>query len=263
MAIFLNQCWTSLCSALAALLIGVGLAFALPVSIAVAGESFSYVTDAGSGWITSLRRAGDAGGPEFLRSGQSLGPVVLRLRTGAAPWREVRQSDDDVGLSSRFQTQGDALRWEIRVANTGRQTLEILLAFGGEVTQGGDVIGVIPRDGVRQRFHAVLGERRLHVSLARDGFAAEQPIRVSPALDRLAFTLECRSPAAHETALTITGLSAGEYATSVGTHIIPLQVEGNRLVSLRLPLEPDRASQVQITGIPSAAPHATHEVPQP
>lgn len=129
MAIFLNQRWTSLRPARAAFLIGAGLTFALPVFIAVAGaiagESFSCVTDASSGWITSLRRAGDAGGPEFLRPGQSLGPVVLRLRTGDSPWREVRQGGDDVGLSSRFQTQGDALRWEIRVANTGRQTLEI------------------------------------------------------------------------------------------------------------------------------------------
>ncbi len=138
-----------------------------------------------------------------------------------------------------------------------------LLAFGGEVTPGGDAIGVIPRDGVRQRFHAVLGARRLHVTLDRDGFAADQPIRVSPALDHLAFTLESRTPAAHETALTIAGLPAGEYATSVGTHIIPLHVESNRPVSLHLPLEPDRATRVQITGIPAAAPHATHEVPQP
>ena len=37
-------------------------------------------------------------------------------------------------------------------------------------------IGIVPRDGVRQRLHAVLGERRLHLELDRDGFAAEQPI---------------------------------------------------------------------------------------
>ena len=57
-------------------------------------------------------------------------------------------------------------------------------------------IGVIPRDGVRQRFHAVLGVRRLYLALVRDGFAAEHPLRVARVLDRLAFTLESRRPRA-------------------------------------------------------------------
>ena len=91
-----------------------------------------------------------------------------------------------------------------------------LIAFGGEVTQTNASIGVIPRDGVRQRFHAVLGGRRLHLALDRDGFAAEQPIQVSRALDRLAFTLESRAPAPHEATLAIEGLPPGRYSATVG-----------------------------------------------
>ena len=50
----------------------------------------------------------------------------------------------------------------------------------------------VVRDGVRQRFHAVLGARRLHLQFD-DGFAAEQPIQLTRALDRLSFAIENRA----------------------------------------------------------------------
>jgi hypothetical protein len=125
-----------------------------------------------------------------------------------------------------------------------------LVAFGGEVTSTNALISVLPRDGVRQRFHAVLGERRLHLALDRDGFAAEQPLQVSRALDRLAFTLESRAPAPHEATLTIEGLPPGQYFAAAGAVVRPCRVEKQRLVRIQLSVEPGRAAPVRIEAMP-------------
>ena len=127
-----------------------------------------------------------------------------------------------------------------------------LIAFGGEVLQTDPSIGIVPRDGVRQRLHAVLGERRLHLELDRDGFAAEQPIQFTRALDRLSFAIENRAPDKHATVLAIEGLPPGRYSAMVGEFTLSLRVEGNQTARIQLPLlagsgttvriEPDTAS---------------------
>jgi hypothetical protein len=52
----------------------------------------------------------------------------------------------------------------------------------------------------------VRNERRLHLVLNRDGFAAERPIRIDPSLRETRFTLENRSGDAHTTTLQLSGL---------------------------------------------------------
>ncbi|HAK96056.1 MAG TPA: hypothetical protein DCM87_13955, partial [Planctomycetes bacterium] len=94
-----------------------------------------------------------------------------------------------------------------------------LLAYGGEAAWEDGRIAVIPRDGVRRRLSVLRGERRLHLCLDRDGFAAERPLVLGPALDGVAFTLEPRAPHAHETVLTIEGLPAGDYTVACGAAV--------------------------------------------
>jgi len=105
-----------------------------------------------------------------------------------------------------------------------------LIAFGGEVTAPGKRIAVIPRDGVRQRFSALLDGRRLHLELDRDGFAAGQPLRISRDFRSFAFTLENRGAQPHETQLQFTGLPAGRYTlkTRRATHEV-IAIAGGRL----------------------------------
>jgi len=86
---------------------------------------FLLTTDGRTGGLTRLRHAADTQGVEFLRAGQALGAVILRVRTPGAPWREVRESTQGVALSSRIGPQGEALLWEIRVKNTGSEALEL------------------------------------------------------------------------------------------------------------------------------------------
>lgn len=103
-----------------------------------------------------------------------------------------------------------------------------MLAYGGDLVRKGVTLAVIPRDGVRQRFSVVLGTKRLHLDLDRDGFAANQPLELAPGLDGLRFTVENRGTSAHKCMLRVEGLAQGTYALSVnGTQqAAPLAVTG-------------------------------------
>lgn len=131
-----------------------------------------------------------------------------------------------------------------------------LFAYGGEVSETDGAIRVVPRDGVRQRFHAALGPRRLHLALDRDGFAREQPITLSRSLNRFACEIESRAPHEHETRLTVEGLPGGTYNLNVGGKTgrvwlkdgkptaLAITVPGNRTVSVSVePLSPSTVSR--------------------
>ena len=126
------------------------------------------------------------------------------------------------------------------------------VAYGGEAREEGADLRVIPRDGVRQRFHALSGARRLHLALDRDGFAAEQPLRVSRALDRCAFTLESRAPQPHQATLTVEGLPAGAYSAICGPAVRPFRMQTGRPARIPLRLDPGRATVVRLE--PATAP---------
>ena len=89
-------------------ILGVASLLSAVVPSAPAGEAFQCVTNASTGWLTSLRSAADTNRVEFLRPGQPLGAVKLGVRAPGAPWREVRQSTNGVELKSSFHPQGEA-----------------------------------------------------------------------------------------------------------------------------------------------------------
>jgi len=86
-----------------------------------------------------------------------------------------------------------------------------LFAYGGLLIKSEDVIEVIPKDGLRQRFHIIRGGQRFHMLLERDGFAKDKPIVVDDGLNRIQFTIENRARRPHTTTLDVSGLSAGTY----------------------------------------------------
>ena len=89
-------------------------------------------------------------------------------------------------------------------------------AYGGEVVRGKNLTEVIPKDGLRARFHIVRGQQRVHILLDRDGFAKDQPVSFDDSLSVLKFTLENRAAAAHETEVRVTGLPPGNYTVISG-----------------------------------------------
>ena len=124
-----------------------------------------------------------------------------------------------------------------------------LLAYGGEVREEDGGVRILPRDGVRQRFHAIIGGRRLHLELDRDGFAGGQPILLSRKLDRLGFTLESRAPQKHETTLSVEGLPPGAYSSVDGTTRHSFRAETGR--PMRIPLIVDNGGTVTVRLEPS------------
>ncbi|MEO5895029.1 MAG: DUF5695 domain-containing protein [Vicinamibacterales bacterium] len=112
-------------------------------------------------------------------------------------------------------------------------------AYGGVLTPTAGGVSVVPRDGLRVRFHVIRDAQRLHLELDHDGFAKEQPITVGDALDRLQFVIENRSGGAHETGLSISGLPAGNYTLTIdgraagsvaggdARSVVPLRINGN------------------------------------
>ncbi len=65
------------------------------------------------------------------------------------------------------------------------------IALSGTLEERDNQLLVHPRDGVRRRFHARLGERVLDIQLLDDGrFTSDTPIRVSSRLDRCEFEIE-------------------------------------------------------------------------
>src|SRR5215467_9271653 len=84
-------------------------------------------------------------------------------------------------------------------------------AYGGDIAREKNTTQVVPKDGLRARFHIVRGKQRVHILLDRDGFAKDKPISFDDALTVIRFTLENRAAAKHDTVIRVAGLPAGNY----------------------------------------------------
>ncbi len=123
--------------------------------------------------------------------------------------------------------------------------------FGGELPEGRGALEITPKDGVRRRFHAVLGTGPLHLESEVDRFAAGQPIVLREDLAEVRFRLESENPSDHTAVVEGLGLSAGRYRVSAGgAEVGSLEVrEGERWV-VRLPVnEGTRATAFAITRV--------------
>lgn len=132
-----------------------------------------------------------------------------------------------------------------------------LMALGGELQRTGNTTEVIPRDGLRARFHLIRGGQRVHILLDRDGFAKDKPISFDDGLRVVKFTLENRSGTAHETVVRIADLPPGNYTVTSGNGgggaKQKLSVAGGETTSFHLPL-PATGTSVEIRRGSSLAP---------
>jgi hypothetical protein len=113
-----------------------------------------------------------------------------------------------------------------------------LFAYGGDISRQKNLTQVIPKDGLRARFHIVRGTQRLHILLARDGFANDKPVSFDDALATIRFTLENRAAASHETVVQIAGLPAGEYEATAQNHRLQkLTVRNGEEQQIRIPVD--------------------------
>jgi hypothetical protein len=85
--------------------------------------------------------------------------------------------------------------------------------FGGDWRQSGDSLEVVPKDGLRRRFHAMLATSKLHLISDTDHFAAGQPLILKNDLSQIQFQLESGNPEKHIATIHLSGLT-GPYALS-------------------------------------------------
>jgi len=111
-----------------------------------------------------------------------------------------------------------------------------LVAYGGDIKVSGGTITVIPKDGLRQRFHMLNVYPKLHMEVDRDGFVSIKATTSRGRLTGLSFVLENRWKKPHETELSISGLPSGSYRVAVGKVRSVVKVGAGKRVSLRLPI---------------------------
>ena len=122
-----------------------------------------------------------------------------------------------------------------------------LIAYGGRLTESEDALQVIPRDGLRKRFHVIRGDRRFHMRLDRDGFKKDTPLNLDKSLNKIRFSLENRSGGAHQAQLSLAGLPHGEYSISIDRNPIgSLRIEDAAWKSITLPVGMNDSYEVEI-----------------
>jgi hypothetical protein len=116
-------------------------------------------------------------------------------------------------------------------------------AYGGDFVRKRNITEVIPKDGLRERFHIVRGKQRLHILLDRDGFAKDKPVSFDDALSVIRFTLENRATASHEAFVRVAGLVPGTYQINSQGHLLQkLEVKTSDEKRLRIPVGASGAS---------------------
>lgn len=120
-----------------------------------------------------------------------------------------------------------------------------LMAYGGTVATQGDHLSVIPRDGVRQRFSAVLGRQALHLALDRDGLRRERSVELNRNLKALSFVLENRGTVPHLTLLRLECLPTGSYGLKVDGQLQPTPViSSGAAATVSIPINSAPTTQV-------------------
>ncbi|MDE3138179.1 MAG: hypothetical protein KGL59_16465, partial [Acidobacteriota bacterium] len=127
-----------------------------------------------------------------------------------------------------------------------------LYAYGGKLARKKSLVEVVPRDGLRARFHIFLGADRLHILLARDGFKKGSPVVFDRSLSRMTFTLENRASGRHQTTILIAGLPSGVYQVNLDGHPFErFSSNGSQGNEIRVPMT-GATLQVQFARIASS-----------
>jgi hypothetical protein len=183
-------------------------------------------------WFPSENNDGATGGG-FMPEPTGRAWIGKSMARGA--W--YYSAEEDVGYCGALRTHATIV---------ARDPVFGEIAYGGLLTRSGDAVSVIPRDGLRVRLHVIRDDQRLRMELDHDGFAREQPVVVSDALDRIQFTLENRTGGAHETGLWIAGLPKGSYAVAVDGRQVGRVDGGAARTRVALPVTAGATARVTI-----------------
>lgn len=110
-----------------------------------------------------------------------------------------------------------------------------LTAFGGLLEQKEDHVEVIPKDGLRRRFHMLGDAQRFHLEIRYDRFADDTPITLNRDLSRLQFTLENADETIHTAKMQLSGLPTGSYHVLFdGDELSKINSDGSNKIAVEL-----------------------------
>jgi hypothetical protein len=114
--------------------------------------------------------------------------------------------------------------------------------FGGDWRRANGGMEVVPKDGVRRRFHALVAGQRLHLTLDHARFARASPLFLTESLDRVECQLERSDDRASSGRLTLRSSSGGTFSIRAGDHTTRLVAKTDEDVHVDLPLDPTLTS---------------------
>ncbi len=147
------------------------------------------------------------------------GRAWIRKDVPRGPWHYDGEIDLGYGSSTRMAA-----------TILTRDSLFGWIAYGGTLTPSEKKMEVIPRDGLRKRFYAILPDNRITLELERDGFAAGKPITISTNFSKISFTLENRTRDQHTTRLIMHSTHAKALTVKVNNQSIPGIKSGENLI---------------------------------
>ena len=149
------------------------------------------------------------------------------------PW--YYSSEADLGYSGALRTAATILADD---SVFGR------FCFGGLWRKTIAGIEVTPRDGVRRRFYALLGNEKLYLTLNSDHFSADTPITLREDLSEVRFRLESENPGKHVTTLNIAGLKPGTYSLKISRKTLTsFDVKEQKETAIDVPIDSDTRSR--------------------
>jgi hypothetical protein len=157
-------------------------------------------------WFPGLENDGGAGGG-FEPAAYATGWLGKSNARGS--W--YYSAEEDVGYNAALRTSATIVVDD---------PIFGLFAYGGLMKKKKNIIEVIPKDGLRQRFHIIKDNQRFNMLLERDGFENKKAVVVSDSLDLITFFLENRVTSNHTTDVHLSGLVAGSYTLKINGKII-------------------------------------------
>jgi len=92
--------------------------------------------------------------------------------------------------------------------------------FGGTIQTNGGAMDIVPLDGIRRRFHALLNNGSLHVVLDADRFASNQQIVLNSDLSGIALQIESDNPGAHVIPLHLSASVTESYSITANSVVV-------------------------------------------
>lgn len=108
--------------------------------------------------------------------------------------------------------------------------------YGGDWQQTTNLLHITPKDGVRQRFHAMLNSGQVSLQLANDHFSTTVPLQVREDFARLEFVVTTPNPGAHTATLHLAVSVPGTYTVTDSSGVIAtLNLTAGTSVTIALP----------------------------